>query len=384
MSKKNVLFQISVYGFAHLLVDAACAAALFAINKGDPNSLYQIILVYDVLAFAPQPIFGLLVDRWKAPARIAVLGILLVAASMLIPAIPLLRGPLLFAVTAGIGNAIFHAGGGSASLDLAPGKATLPGIFVAPGALGLTVGILIGKGGGFTAWPFVLPLLASAVLILRIARTEDLAGASNPSGQQNRFNRELPESERPGSKLPADLRWFEAVIVLLLLSVAMRSLVGQSLVLPWKSDLALLLAMTSAVVLGKALGGILADRYGWTAVAVSGLVISAPLLAFFAPLPALIILGTFLFNLSMPVTLVCLAGMLPGKSGFAFGLTALALIAGALPAFLPLQALTGQPGFIFISILVSIAALYFGLRLYHRHFQARLPALQPEIQWEEK
>jgi len=98
----------------------------------------------------------------------------------------------------------------------------------------------------------------------------------------------------------------------------------------------------------------------------------------------MVIAGTFLFNLSMPVTLVCMAEMLPGKSGFAFGLTALALIAGALPAFLPLHALTGAPGFIFTTILVSIAALFFGLRLYRRYFDDRMASLQQGAQFKEK
>jgi hypothetical protein len=346
MSKKIILSNITAYSLAHALVDAACAATLFAIvslGRYDPQNLVQLILIYDVIAFSTQPVFGLLVDKFKMPAQTAAVGILLVAASTL-----MLRVPLLAAVTAGIGNAVFHVGGGVVSLNLAPGKATLPGIYVAPGALGLTIGIMIGKGGGFIAWPFILLLLVSAVLILAVPR---------------------PEFPAP-RELPANLRWFETVIVLLLLSVVVRALVGQSLVLPWKSEPALLLALTMAVVLGKALGGFLADRYGWIAIAVTGLVISAPLLAFFAPLPALAIAGTFLFNLSMPVTLVGLAGMLPGKSGFAFGLTTLALIVGALPAFTPLHTLTGVPGFIFAAILVSIAALYGGLRLYNGHFRA--------------
>jgi FSR family fosmidomycin resistance protein-like MFS transporter len=300
---------------------------------------------------------GLLVDKFKAPAQTAALGILLVAISTLMVPVPLLA-----AVTAGIGNAVFHIGGGVVSLNLAPGKAALPGIYVAPGALGLTVGILIGKGGNFIAWPFILLLLGSAVLILGIPRPVFPAARA----------------------LPGNQKWFETVIVLLLLSVAVRSLVGQSLVLPWKSDPVLLLALTSAVVLGKALGGILGDRFGWSTIAVSGLVISTPLLAFFPAIPALAIAGTFLFNLSMPVTLVGLAGMLPGKAGFAFGLTTLALIAGALPAFTPLKTLTGGQVFIFATIIISVAALYGGLRLYNDHFRARTPALQDGAQLEEK
>jgi FSR family fosmidomycin resistance protein-like MFS transporter len=139
-----------------------------------------------------------------------------------------------------------------------------------------------------------------------------------------------------------------------------------------------------AVVLGKVLGGILADRFGWSVVALSGLALSAFLLTFFAPDPALAIAGTFLFNLSMPVTLACLADMLPGRAGFAFGLTALALIVGALPAFTPFHTLTGGAGFIFAAILVSIAALYGGLRLYNSHFRERGTVLRQGIQSEEK
>jgi FSR family fosmidomycin resistance protein-like MFS transporter len=360
MSKKIVLSNITVYSTAHALVDAACAATLFAIltlGRNEPQTLVQLILIYDVIAFSTQPVFGLLVDKFKTPAQTAAVGILLVAASTL-----MLKMPYLAAVTAGIGNAVFHVGGGVVSLNLAPGKATLPGIYVAPGALGLTIGIMIGKGGGFIAWPFILLLLGSAVLILIIPR---------------------PEFPAP-RELPGNLRWFETVIMLLLVSVVVRALVGQSLVLPWKSNPALLLALTMAVVLGKALGGFLADRFGWIAIAVTGLVISAPLLAFFAPLPALAIAGTFLFNLSMPVTLVGLAGMLPGKSGFAFGLTTLALIVGALPAFTPLHTLTGGPVFIFAAILVSIAALYGGLRLYNGHFCPGMTDSPRGIQSKEK
>jgi FSR family fosmidomycin resistance protein-like MFS transporter len=315
------------------------------------------VLIYDVIAFSTQPLFGLLVDRFRTPAQAAALGILLVAAATILTPIPLLA-----AMIAGVGNAVFHVGGGVVSLNLAPGRATLPGVYVAPGALGLTLGIMIGKSGDFVAWPFVLLLLVSAALILLIPRVEIAAPCP----------------------LPGDLRWFEAVILLLLLSIAIRSLVGMSLVMPWKADPALLIVLTLAVVLGKALGGILADRFGWIATAVTGLVVSAPLLAFFAPVPALAIAGVFLFNLSMPVTLVGVAGMLPGKAGFAFGLTTLALIAGAFPTFTPLRALTGQNLFICATILVSVAALYGGLRLYDRHFRDRVPALQHGTQPEEK
>ncbi|RPI92092.1 MAG: hypothetical protein EHM40_14010 [Chloroflexi bacterium] len=356
MSRNTILSNISVYSISHALVDAACAAIIFAIvapGQDEYRNLLQLIIIYDILAFSTQPIFGLLADTFRAPVRSAVLGILLIAASTLFLPIPLLA-----ALMAGIGNALFHVGGGVISLNLASGKAALPGIYVAPGALGLMIGTWIGKGGHFIAWPFILLLLGSVVLILRTPKTE-------------------PAAPR---ELPGNLRWFETVILLLLVSIAIRSMVGLSLVLPWKSDPALLVALTLAVVLGKALGGILGDNFGWTTVAVSGLVISAPLLAFFAQIPAIAIPGIFLFNLSMPITLTCLAGMLPGKGGFAFGLTTLALIIGAWPTFTQLHVLISHPIFIFATIFISIAALYGGLQLYASHFSDRIPTPQYKTQ----
>ncbi len=352
MNKKITLSNISVYSVSHALVDAACAATVFAIvalGQTEPQALFYLVVFYNVLAFSTQPVFGLWVDAFKVPVCSAVVGMLLVAASTL-----LLQFPFLAVLIAGIGNALFHVGGGVISLNLTPGKAALPGIYVAPGALGLMIGTLIGKSGHFVAWPFILLLMGSVILILIVPRLETTAPR----------------------KLPGNLRWFEMVILLLLVSVAIRSMVGLSLVLPWKSDPVLLVILTGAVVLGKALGGILGDRFGWTAVAVSGLIVSAPLLAFFPQIPAIAILGIFLFNLSMPITLICLAQMLPGKSGFAFGLTTLALIIGAGPTFTQLRVLTGNQMFIFATILISIAALYGGLQLYVSHFGDRIATRQ--------
>jgi FSR family fosmidomycin resistance protein-like MFS transporter len=349
MNTKTILSNISVYSITHALIDAACAATVFAAVTVGPNesqNLLHLVILYNVIAFSTQPMFGLLVDKFDLPVHSAVAGVLLIAVAIL-----LVRAPFLATLIAGVGNALFHVGGGVVCLNLASGKATLPGIYVAPGALGLMLGTLIGKGGHFVAWPFILLLVSSALLIVRLPK---------PKAAVHR-------------KLPINLQWFEAVILLLLLSIAIRGIVGLSLDLDWKSNPALLIALTSAIVLGKALGGILGDKYGWTKVALAGLLISAPLLAFFTQVPAIAILGAFCFNLTMPITLTCLAEILPGKSGFAFGLTTLALIIGAGPTFTHMRALTSSQLFIFASIVISIIALYAGMKLYTHHFRAHKP-----------
>jgi FSR family fosmidomycin resistance protein-like MFS transporter len=222
----------------------------------------------------------------------------------------------------------------------------MPGIYVAPGAFGLMVGGVIGRSGQFVAWPFVLLLVGTALLVWRIPRP----------------------TVRYDTALEGDFRWFEVAILLLLFSIAVRGLVGSSLVLPWKSNPTLLVILTMAVVLGKALGGVLGDRFGWSKVALAGLAIAAPLLSYFAVNPALAIVGAFCFNLTMPVTLTALSNLLPGRTGFAFGLTTLALILGVLPTYTELKNILSVHMVVLLTIVISILVLYIGLKLYAEQF----------------
>jgi FSR family fosmidomycin resistance protein-like MFS transporter len=162
--------------------------------------------------------------------------------------------------------------------------------------------------------------------------------------------------------------YFEFILLLVFLSIAIRSLVGAVLVFPWKTNIDLLIILTSAVVLGKGLGGILADKFGWIRVAVGALVLSIPFLVFGANIPYLAIIGMFLFNITMPITLVAISNILPGLPGFAFGLTCLALIFGMIPAFFSIKQVLANNWFIFSIIVISALALFSGLYLYFKKF----------------
>lgn len=109
-----------------------------------------LVILYNVLAFALQAPFGLFVDKLKMPVHSAIIGTLLVAVATLF-----IKTPFVAASISGIENALFHIGGGIISLNLIPKKATMPSIYVAPGALGLMVGALVGKAGFFISWPFI-------------------------------------------------------------------------------------------------------------------------------------------------------------------------------------------------------------------------------------
>jgi FSR family fosmidomycin resistance protein-like MFS transporter len=108
------------------------------------------------------------------------------------------------------------------------------------------------------------------------------------------------------------------------------------------------------VVLGKALGGVLADRHGFAPVAVGALLASLPLLVLAPSSPAAGILGMLVFNMTMPVTLAVMANVLPERPGFAFGLTCTALVAGGLP---PLLRLSSPLSALSLGVCVTVSAI---------------------------
>jgi hypothetical protein len=147
------------------------------------------------------------------------------------------------------------------------------------------------------------------------------------------------------------------------MTVMVRALVGMTVALPWKSNFTLACFLVGGIVLGKGLGGVVADRFGWRKVAVTGLIVSAPLITFLGDVPLLGIAGAFLFQMTMAVTLASIASMFPGRSAFAFGLPCLALIIGALPSFTEQKELIGSDWILFTVILLSAALLFAGLSM---------------------
>ena len=338
----RILRSLSIYSISHALVDATCAAVAFyllKINAVGQGQLVIFFILYNFLAFGLQTPLGLIVDKLRIPREFAIVGCLLVALSVMAVKI----SPWLAIYLAGIGNAVFHVGGGVVALNFDPKKASLPGIFVAPGALGLLAGTLMGKSF-FTPWPLVFLLGVAAISI---------------------YFADIPEIIDV-QKYPKKISNFELIIFLIFLSVVARSVIGFILVFPWKQNFDLLLILTLAVFLGKALGGIIADRLGWMRIAISSLFISALLLPFGTIYPICGFAGIFLFNMTMPITLVAISNLIPGRAGLAFGLTTIALLFGYLLTFFNPGNIYVSRYFVLIATLLLMSVLFFGLRLYSR------------------
>lgn len=329
---------ISVYAVAHFIVDTACAFLLLGVLDLHENIILSM-LVYNAIAFVLQAPLGFLIDKVLNPKLAAIVGLCFIAISFLF-----WKNIYIALVLAGIGNALYHVGGGSLVLSLNEKKATFAGIYVAPGGIGLALGSFLAFSQ-FAVHPLVFPFtLLILVLFIFFVNTPQ-------------FNRTA------GKENSARFSICVLIIVLIMIPIAVRSLIGLSTEFPWKENQNLYLVLIAALALGKVFGGILADKYGLMKVGVCGLLISAPLLAFYTSYPIPGIFGAFIFNFTMPVTLIALLNVIPKYKGVSFGLTTAAIFVGALPTILGRNAWIKSDivvcSSIFFASIVLFLALYF-------------------------
>lgn len=305
---------IAVCSTAHFLVDFACAYLLFSTLR-DATHWAEILLVYNFCAFAVQMPLGVLADRLCRDGELAAFGAVLAALSYGLPGMPLLA-----AITAGLGNAAFHVGGGLEILSLSEGKAGPLGLFVAPGAVGLFFGTVLGRAAVLPALLCVLVLLAAAGMLawIKVTRPADCREMAIPA-----------------------LKTVGWSLLLLLAVVALRSFVGMSLSFPWMGEGQWAWVLTLALAVGKAAGGYLADRFGFMRIAVLSLLLAAGLL-FFDMAPVCGAIAMLCFNMTMPLTLWASARLLSQARGFAFGLLTFGLFLGFLPVAFGAPALSGE------------------------------------------
>lgn len=295
----------AIWSALHFFVDMVCAWAMFAFfSEGN----YDSFLIYNFCAFALQLPMGTLLDlirpkHHRLPSVCAALG----AAVTVI-------GALVHPAVLGIGNALFHIGSGIDVLEhdfSRNRKGRELGIFVAPGAIGLYVGMLLGKGTGTLSVLLGAAAVMAVLLVLRFLRGEE------------------SESERYGQGS------FRSVFVLVgcaFAVVVLRSWVGLSVSFSWKTVPVLSAAAVVCAASGKICGGLLAARFGLIRTGAVTLVLAA-VFYLLGDLPVCGLAAVLLFNMSMPLTLCLLAQRFPQLPGFSFGLLTFGLFLGFLPVY---------------------------------------------------
>ncbi len=298
--------KLWILRIAHFFVDFGCAFLCFGYAE---ENMQFYLLIYNFCAFALQMPLGLLVDKFGRQMKLAGAGLLLLAVAM-----ALQPRVLVGVILAGLGNALFHVGGGVYVLRRCENKCAPLGSFVAPGALGLFLG-----GRFVEEWPYVNPIAVFILLLLAAVLL---------------FSKcEEAKSEKPTADcVPVVEKKAGFALVLLFLVVVLRSAAGFQLAFEWKTG-ATAYMFAFAVMCGKELGGALSDRFGMSRTSLVSLLVGAVLFVFAGKSAACGILAVLCFNFTMPVTLFAAYKIIKGLPGFSFGLLTFALFLGLLPSY---------------------------------------------------
>ena len=312
------MLSVAAYSLAHFAVDLGCAYSYFAHCSAGSFGF----LIYNFFAFAMQMPMGLLADRFGHGKGAAAAGCAITALLCFLPEFSLFGAALL-----GVGNALFHIGGGVEILYHSDRAAPL-GIFVSPGALGLYLGTLLGKAAA-APWIAACCLLVSLLAVL-FTKAGYYGGDPNPKTAVRR------------ALLP---------VILLFSVVLLRSFAGMAGSFGWKQGL-LIPAAVLCTVLGKTLGGLAADHFGLPGAGVYSLLAAAICFLFSgSAVPGLA--AVLLFNMSMPITLHALAVRLPACKGFAFGMLTFALFLGFIPTYLGVGTISAS----ILAVCAAVSAL---------------------------
>jgi FSR family fosmidomycin resistance protein-like MFS transporter len=316
-------------GLAHGASDGAAGLMLGALPLTLPlPEVGALVLLYNLLAFGGQPVAGLLADRLRRPRAVALAGLLLMCAAL----VSFGWQARLAILMAGAGSAAFHVGGGALALCATRGRAAGPGLFAAPGVVGLALGGALAVTGHVLPWPFLLALLI-LFAILAISPLPEL-----PYRTQ--------ESDEP------IFEGHDYVMLMLLAAIALRSAVWNVYQVLLQGNVGLIVALAIAAAVGKTLGGILADRFGWRRWALGALMISAPLLALGNQNNITLLVGVGLLQSATPAMLGLLAQMSPRYPATAAGLAlGLAIALGGVPLLGGPAPLMGAPPVIVATIL---------------------------------
>ncbi|NCB50829.1 MAG: hypothetical protein EOM54_02935 [Clostridia bacterium] len=334
--------MLVINALAHLIVDGVCAAALFG-PVWASGDIVTAVLLYNTLAFSTQCVVGLVTDRLKGHERIAAVSLAAVALGFLLPLPWVVR---VFVI--GLGNSVFHVTAGTVTLKRSEGRAGPLGVFVAPGAVGLSLGTLYPMSGTYfavAALLFCMPMALGPInkSAKRICRAQ---GAG--SGVESRYTPPIRQIKTP---------WL--AVCALLVAVAVRAVGGMSASFPWKTTAALSLITVAFVFSGKIAGGFVCDRLGAKKTALISIPAAAVLIAFGSAWMAPSVIGQLLLNLTMPVTLWLIYRAMPDSPGLAFGLAASALWPGTIAGNLMALSGTALWACILVSFLFGLFAILY-------------------------
>lgn len=306
-----------LYFYVHFVTEVIC---FFMLKQYGGNSLYLWFLpfLYDMLAFVPQSLIGYACDKLPR-LQVGVPGLVLMSAALAVWNLHLFRSPIISLVLLCLGNACTHVAGAEVTLRTARGRLGPSAVFVSGGSFGVITGTLLAG----TALPFwtLIALAGTAVPFVLLAEDERRKADAE---------RAIPCADFQYHALRIGAIW---IVVLAVFIVIVRGYMGYGIPTAWKKTTFQTVMLFVTMGVGKAVGGLLADRFGVKKTAMLSAALALPFLLCGDRRMLVSLIGVMLFSMTMSVTLALLTSVLPRTPGLAFGLTTIGLFLGTAPIF---------------------------------------------------
>ena len=317
MKDKNI-FKIKnigcgyLYFYLHFITEIVCFYYLSSITSS--LIIWLIPFIYDGLAFVPQSLIGYISDKYPK-INIGLIGIILLFIAITIYSFFDISIFISLVILC-LGNCCLHISGAEATLKNSNGKLSHSAIFVSGGSFGVITGKLLAKT--FIKPWYLLFMILTMIPFVLLANTYKKTNTKPNCKEYNYANDNINK---------------HIVILLAVFVVIVRGYMGYGIPTSWNKTTIQTIIFFVIMGLGKALGGILSDRFGIRKIAFISTLGAIPFLCFGDNVMLISIIGVMMFSMTMSITLAILVSVLKKTPGLAFGLTTIGLFLGTAPIF---------------------------------------------------
>ncbi len=329
-----------LYFYIHFIVEVVC---FFYLSRVTNNSMFVWLVpfIYDGLAFVPQSLIGYVKDKYSK-LNVGLIGIILLIISYLIFGLTNITVYISLVILC-LGNAFLHVAGAEVTLKASGGKLSPAAIFVSGGSFGVVTGRLLAR----TAINPLILLLPILTLIPFTMLAETYVDKKSSTKEFNYVKEKIN---------PA------LVILIAVFVVIIRGYMGYGIPTSWNKTTIQLVIFFFTMGIGKALGGILSDKFGIRKIAIASTLLAIPFLCFGDNLMIVSLIGVMFFSMTMAITLGILVSVLKKSPGLAFGLTTIGLFLGTAPIFFVKLTMVGNIIFIIVLSIVCTLLLSYVLK----------------------
>jgi len=335
-----------LFGIAHGVNDFIAGFLLSNLSTHSINWKQNSIafLLYSTIAFGGQLPAGIMVDKTQKVKLFSVLSLVLMLLSILF----FYQNIFIAILLSSVASAFIHVCGGAVCFNADNKKATLAGLFTAPGVLGLIIGGVLGASSFTNLYVFSFLLLLLLLVLLK-------SNLPTYTTQEIATTKHLLETH-------------DFFMLILFLAIAFRSLFWNIIHIYCLENKMWLLAIGISAFLGKLFGGFMYDKVDGKKFIMISILFSAILLNVGKQNIWIISIGTALLQSAVPITLLMVQQFLKNKPATGAGIAlGMAIALAGLPTYFQEFRSIQNNWEIFIAIsILFLTTNYWTIKKYYR------------------